>query len=412
MGVTTAYYLWREGHSVTVIDRNSEAASETSYANACLLSASRALPWPNPKSRSMIWRALTDRSAPMRITKLFDPLLWKWGGEFLSYANAKDYARLSGAKLRFAHFCSDELQKTIAETAISCGYQRDGLVYVCRSETSLAAARERASWVAKLGATLKVVDRAKAITLEPALADSDIVGASLAPRDGQGDSRVFTRELTKWLTERGVAFRFDETVEGIESVGSRVRAVKTDRDTYDADVVVAALGNGSVSFAQRIGQRMPIYPVKGFSLTVPVKDATRIPRRGGICEDSLIAYCPLDKGTKMRITTGAVFAGVEPGRSGRFTAADFAPHRANFEALFPNALAWDDVDNIEFWSCARPMTPSSLPILTAKGYDNLYWNCGQGHIGWTMSCGSARVISDLIAGRAPSFELADMQRVG
>lgn len=411
MGVTTAYYLWRDGHTVSVIERNSEAAAETSYANACLLSASRALPWPNPNSRSMIWRALTDRTAPMQITKLFDPLLWKWGGEFLSYANAQDYRRLSNAKLRFADFCNDELQATIAQTAISCGYRRDGLVYACRSETSLAAARERANWVAQFGASLNVVDRAELVAAEPALAESNVVGGSIAPRDGQGDSRVFTRELTKWLAARGVTFRFEEVVNGIDCVGNRVRAVQTTRESYEADIVVAALGNGSVSFARSIGQRMPIYPVKGFSLTVPVLHAHRAPQRGGICEDSLIAYCPLDNGARMRITTGAVFAGWESGRSGRFTADDFAAHRTHFESLFPEALAWDDVENIEFWSCARPMTPSSLPILAAKGYQNLYWNCGQGHIGWTMSCGSARVTADLIAGRTSSFDLSDMQRV-
>jgi D-amino-acid dehydrogenase len=411
MGVTTAYYLWRDGHSVTVIERNSEAASETSYANACLLSASRALPWPNPASRRMIWRALTDSTAPMRITKLFDPALWQWGGEFLSYANAKDYERLSAAKLKFANFCNDELQTAIAETAISCGYQRDGLVYVCRSEQTLTAARERSRWVSKFGSVLNVVDRDAAVAAEPALANANIIGACIAPRDGQGDSRVFTRELTAWLKARGVTFQFDETVIGIDSVGANVRAVRSTDDTYAADVVVAALGPASVQFAKAIGQRMPIYPVKGFSLTVPVLNTALAPKRGGICEDSLIAYCPLDAGKSMRITTGAVFNGFESGRSGRFTADDFAPHRTHFESLFPGALAWDDVDNIEFWSCARPMTPSSLPILTAKGYDNLFWNCGQGHIGWTMSCGSARVIADLIAGRMSSFDLTDMQRV-
>jgi D-amino-acid dehydrogenase len=411
IGVATAYYLLRDGHDVHVIERNAGAASETSYANACLLSASRALPWPAPGAYKTIWRALTDSSAPMRIETLFSSALWSWGGEFLSYANARDYERLSRAKLSFAHFCNDELQRVIADAAIQCGYRRDGLLYVCRSEASVAAARARAAWVKTFGAQLDVIDRDAAVAIEPALAASEIVGASFAPHDGQGDCRVFTRELTRWLALRGVAFHFEQIAERIETVDDRVTAVVTSQAAHACDAVVVALGPATPQFAQRIGQRIPIYPVKGFSVTVPVNDASRVPARGGICEDTLIAYCPLDEGRAMRITAGAVFAGIERGTSGRFSPSDFAPHRAHFESLFPGALAWDDVDRIEFWSCARPMTPSSLPILQARGYGNLLWNCGQGHIGWTMSCGSGRVIADVLARRTPSFPLHAMQKI-
>jgi D-amino-acid dehydrogenase len=411
IGVAAAYYLWRDGHDVQVIERRTEAASETSYANAGLLSASRALPWPTPTAYKTLWRALTDRNAPMRIEKIFDPTLWSWGGKFLSYANAEDFERLSRAKLSFAHFCNDELQRVIADTAIDCNYRRDGLLYVCRSEESMAAAHERAAWVAKFGARLDVIDRSAAIAIEPALAHSEFVGASFAPQDGQGDSRIFTRALAQWLAARGVKFHFEQTVTGIEASGDRVSAAITSQQTHACDAAVVALGPATPQFAHRIGQRVPIYPVKGFSLTVPVSDASRAPMRGGICEDSLIAYCPLDEGRAMRITTGAVFAGFEAGKSGRFSAADFAPHRSHFESLFPGALAWDDVDRIEFWSCARPMTPSSLPILQTRGYGNLFWNCGHGHIGWTMSCGSGRIIADLLQKRTPAFPLRDMQKM-
>jgi D-amino-acid dehydrogenase len=415
IGVASAYYLWRDGHEVHVIEQHEAAASVTSYANACLLSASRALPWPTPTARSTIWRALTDASAPMRITKLFDPALWSWGVEFLSYANAKDYERLSRAKLAFAHFCHDELHQVVAETSISCGLQRSGLLYVCRTESTLEAARARSAWVAQFGSQLDILSRDQAIAKEPALANTEFVGASFAPDDGQGDSRRFTRELVVWLQARGVQLHFNETALGVESVGAQLKRVNTTKQVRTCDALVAALGPATPHFAKVIGQRMPIYPVKGYSLTVPVRDTSLVPKRGGICEDSLIAYCPLDDGRRMRITTGAEFAGFKHdaggARSGRFNVDDFAPHRNHFESLFPGALDWNDVDNIEFWSCARPMTPSTLPILQARGYENLFWNCGQGHIGWTMSCGSGRVISDLVAKRVPSFDLTDMQRV-
>jgi D-amino-acid dehydrogenase len=158
-----------------------------------------------------------------------------------------------------------------------------------------------------------------------------------------------------------------------------------------------------------LGVQIPIYPVKGFSVTVPVKDVSRAPRRGGICEDALIAYCPLQSlsGPVMRITSGALFSGQDNG----FRDADFAPHREHFEALFPGALDWP-IAAVEHWACQRPMTPSSLPIIQRDTrFDNVYWNCGQGHIGWTMSCGSGRVIADLVTGRKPSFDLENMQQL-
>jgi D-amino-acid dehydrogenase len=406
IGVASAYYLWRDGHDVTVIERNVEPACETSYANACLLSASRALPWPTPTAYKSIWRAITDVSAPMRVTEFFDPALWGWGREFLSYANTADYERLSRSKLGFAAFCHDELKAVLAATGVECEYRGDGLVYVCRSDLSFALARERSAFVARFGATLNIIDRNAAIKLEPALSNAEFTGASFAPNDGQGDARVFTRGLAGWLRTRGVNFAYGQTVTGVAASGSCVSSVQTLDSFFECDAVVAALGVSSASFAQLVGQRVLIYPVKGFSITVPIKDPTRAPMRGGICEDTLIAYCPVNNGTAMRITTGAWFSGYDT----RFAAEDFAPHRTHFESLFPSALAWNDTDNIERWSCLRPMTPSSLPILRTLGYDNLFWNCGQGHIGWTMSCGSGRVISDLIAKRAPSFDLSNMQR--
>ena len=147
IGVATAYYLWRDGHEVEVIDEQAQPASVTSYANACLISSSRALPWPTPGAEKTVWRALTDASAPMRITQPFDPALWRWGREFMSYANAHDYERLTRAKLSFARFCQTELEATLHVTGVDCGYQRDGLLYVCRSEATMVAACARASLV-------------------------------------------------------------------------------------------------------------------------------------------------------------------------------------------------------------------------------------------------------------------------
>ena len=411
-GVATAYYLWQDGHDVEVIEREPEPASVTSYANACLISASRALPWPNPGSRGTLWRSLTDANAPMKVTKWLDPTLWRWGREFMSYANEADFARLARAKLGFARFCQDELEATLAATDVDCGYRRDGLLYVCRNDATLAAARARVALVGAQGYDVRLLSRDDAVTLEPALSGAGVVGATLAVSDAQGDSRCFTRALARWLAsrrERPVRFRFGETVTAKPLQRMRALELSTGAGRLQADAYVAALGPHTAAFGRSLGRGVPIYPVKGFSLTVPVRDPGKAPTRGGICEDSLIAWCPLDSpdGPTMRITTGAVFCGDD----NSYRDADFRAHREHFEALFPGALAWDH-PSIERWACQRPMTPSTLPIIQRDPtHTNLYWNCGQGHIGWTMSCGSARVLADLIAGRAPSFDLADMQRV-
>ena len=412
IGVASAYYLWRDGHDVEVIEQQAEAASVTSYANACLVSASRALPWPNPTANKMIWRALTDSSAPMRVTKFIDPALWRWGREFLSYANQREYVRLTKAKLSFARFCQCELEKTLAQTGVDCGYERDGLLYVCRSFGTLNAARARAALVGEHGYDLRVLSRDEVLALEPSLSSSTVVGGTLAVTDAKGDSRAFTRDLASWLatqTERPVRFSYGETVSAKLLPRGHTFQLNTPARELTADAFVIALGPQTPHFARMLGVQIPIYPVKGFSATVPIKDASRAPRRGGICEDSLIAYCPLQSafGAVMRITTGAIFSG----QDNSFTDADFLPHREQFEALFPGALDWAS-RKTEYWACQRPMTPSSLPIIERDPrFANIYWNCGQGHIGWTMSCGSGRVVTDLVAGRSASFDLENMQRL-
>ena len=412
IGVASAYYLWRDGYDVEVIEQHAEAASATSYANACLISASRALPWPTPTARKTSWRALTDTSAPMRIKKFFDPALWRWGREFLSYANQRDYERLTNAKLSFAKFCQSELEDTLAQTGVDCGYQRDGLLYVCRSVATMNSARARAELVGQHGVAVRVLSRDEVLALEPSLASSGVVGGTLAVTDAQGDSRAFTRALAAWLAtqvDRPVRFSYGEAVSANLRQRGRTFQLSTPTRELHADAFVVALGPQTPHFARLLGVQIPIYPVKGFSVTVPVKDASRAPERGGICEDSLIAYCPLlsPAGPVMRITTGAIFSGQDNG----FTDADFLPHREHFEALFPGALDWSSTA-VEHWACQRPMTPSSLPIIQRdRRFNTVFWNCGQGHIGWTMSCGSGRVIADLVAGRKPSFSLENMQQL-
>ncbi len=419
MGVTSAHALWRDGHEVTVVERAPRPASATSHANAGLVSASRALPWPAPGVWRTLVRGLVERDAPWRIERtfdnVFDPDFWRWGARLLSLANPADHDRLARTKLAFAAYGHRALRQLIEHTGIDCGYRAQGLVYVCRSEPTLASTHARSAVVARHGVRLAVITARQAAqiesALEPAVAQGTVIGASYAPEDGQGDARRFTEALAHWLAGRGVGFRYGTAAKDLRLRGRRItQVVLADGTTLDCDAVVAALGPyvGRVGsgLSRALGETPPIHPVKGFSMTVPVRDPARAPQLGGICEDTLVAWCPIDDGRFLRLTTGAIFGA----RDTAWRAEDFGPHRHAAESLWPGLLDWES-PAVERWACLRPMTPSSLPFIGRGSFENLWWNAGQGHIGWTMCAGSAHVLADLIGGRPPRVPLDDFERL-
>ena len=415
MGVTTAYALLREGHRVTLVERASEAAAATSHANAGLIAASRALPWPTPDALGVLARALVRRDAVLRIERPWAHGFWRWGFSFLRHGTSAEYVRRSTAKLHLARAAQRALERLFAETGIDGGYARSGLLYLCRSESTRRAALERARHVetclsaglpgsGRMSPPLVWVSAQQVAAIEPALTGavscSAIVGASHAADDGQGDARRFATGLADLLAERGAVLRFGAQADGLDWTDGRVTAVRLcDGTRLPADGVVVALGPWTTLFARRIGLSMPIHPVKGYSLTVPILDPKAAPRIGGICDDTRVAWCPLDGGRRLRLTTGAVFAGWNVDHCD----ADFAPHRAFADALWPGLCDWGS-RQIERWACLRPMTPSSLPILGAYGATNLWWNCGHGHLGWTLCALSAEVMAALVAGRDPALD--------
>lgn len=420
MGVTSAHALWRDGHEVTVVERAARPASATSHANAGLISASRALPWPAPGVWRTLVRGLVERNTPWRIDwafdTVFDPAFWHWGAQLLALSNVADHDRLARAKLAFAADGHRALRDLIAETGIACGYRAQGLVYVCRSAKTRAAAEARSAYVARHGVRLAVIAARQAAQIEPALeaavAQGTVIAASYAPEDGQGDARRFTEALARWLAGRGVGFRYGTAATDLRLRGRRVtQVVLADGTTLDCDAVVAALGPyvGPVigsGLSDALGEAPPIHPVKGFSMTVPVRDPARAPQLGGICEDTLVAWCPVDDGRSLRLTTGANFGA----RDTAWRAEDFEPHRCAAESLWPGLLDWES-PAVERWACLRPMTPSSLPFIGRGSFENLWWNAGQGHIGWTMCAGSANVLADVIGGRTPRVPLDDFGRL-
>ncbi len=399
IGVTTAYYLAKDGHQVTVIDRQSQAASETSFANASLIAPAHAYAWASPKAPGILWKSLFKPDQALRLKLRADPHMWWWCWLFLRQCT-EERARINTIrKLKLCVYSVECLDAVVAETGVEYDALRKGNLYLYRSTESFDKGVAHMGILQNQGLELKVLDSDAVAELEPVLAavKSRIAGAVHSPTDQSGDARTFSRRLGGYCAGKlGVEFLFDTRIDGIEISADRVERVVTDRGARQADLYVLALGCDSAMVGRAIGLKLPIYPVKGYSVTLPAREGQAALGIGGVDEDNLMAWCPL--GERLRLTSTAEFSGYD--RSHR--PADF---RAMFRAageLFPDAA---DFQRPDYWAGLRPMTPEGTPILGYARYRNLLLNTGHGHIGWTMSCGSARVTADIAAGRAPDIDL-------
>lgn len=403
IGVTTAYYLAKDGHEVTVIDRQAEAASETSFANAGLIAPAHAYAWASPKAPGILWKSLFKPDQALRLKLRADPHMWVWCWMFLRQCT-EERARVNTIrKLKLCVYSVECLDAVVKDTGVEYDALRKGNIYLYRSQESFDNGVAHLGILQDHGLELKVLDRDAVAATEPALAKvkSRIAGAVHAPADQSGDARMFSRRLARHCAEKlGVNFLFETRVKRIEIVGDKVERVVTDGGARTADRYVLALGCDSPIIGRGIGLKLPIYPVKGYSVTLPARRGDAALGIGGVDEDNLMAWCPL--GDRLRLTSTAEFSGYD---------RDHQPEdfRAMFRAakeLFPDAA---DYDRPDYWAGLRPMTPEGTPILGYARYRNLLLNSGHGHIGWTMSCGSAKVTADLVAGREPGVDLEGMR---
>jgi D-amino-acid dehydrogenase len=291
--------------------------------------------------------------------------------------------------------CINEIE---AHTGIDYDSRKHGIVYFHRTQEALDKAGQHMRILADNGAELEVVDRDRVGEIEPALVHvkDRIAGAIYAPLDQTGDSAKFARKLAAWLAEnRDVQFAWRTTVTKLEVEAGRIMRARTDKEPVEADAFVLALGCESPVLARRLGVRLPITPVKGYSITVPIRDAAHAPRMGGADEEKLMGYSRL--GDRLRVTSSAEFVGLDRGH----TPEKYRTVLALAEELFGPAL---DLDGAECWAGLRPMTPTSVPILGPAGPDNLFLNVGHGHLGWTMAAGSGKFVADMVSGRKPDID--------
>ncbi len=401
VGVTMAYELWRDGHEVTVIDREAGAAEFTSFGNAGMIAPGHAYAWASPASPKILLKSLWRNDQALRLKPSLDPAFVKWMWKFWGQCSAERAAVNTRRKVRLCNYAQSVFHQTRAETGVSYDANDGGILYLFRSRSAFEAANSKAEILRREGSDIGVLDADGIAQKDPALADSkeQFAGALFGGRDETGDCRKFTRTLAKWLDERGVTFRWGVTIRSLQTDGDRVSGIVTDQGSLSADIIVLSLGVYSPHLAKPIGIDLPIYPVKGYSMTIPVSGRNNAPAIGGIDEESLVAYTPM--GNRLRVTATAEFSGYRVDHS----PDDFRHMTSVVKALFPYGA---DYSRAEYWAGLRPMTPEGTPILGATRFKNLWMNTGQGHMGWTMSHGAGRLVADLIAGRKPAVPLDGM----
>ena len=401
IGVTTAYRLLQDGHEVAVVERHPEAAAETSFANAGMIAPGHAYAWASPRAPKMLLTSLVDKDQALRFRPSADPRLWAWSLRFLRECTAARARLNTLRKHRLCLYSQAALKAVAAETGIDYDAGAGGALYLFRSPASFERATANMAILRDDGQEMETVDADGAARIDPALAPvkDRFAGAIYCPTDESGDARKFTRGLAALCAHRGARFHYGEEIRAIATKGDRVDKVVTNRGEHRADAYVLALGCHSPFLAKPLGVTLPIYPVKGYSVTVPTAGRNRVPAIAGIDEDNLLAYAPM--GDRLRITATAEFAGYDTSH----TPADFVAMLAKAMDLFPEA---GDYGRPSYWAGLRPMTPRGTPIFGLGRQRNLVFNTGHGHMGWTMACGSARIAADLVAGRQPEIDLDGM----
>jgi D-amino-acid dehydrogenase len=400
-GITAAYELHRDGHDVTVIDREDQPASFSSYANAGLFAPGHSYAWSSPAAPKVLLKSLWRNDQALRLRPSLDRHFLKWMGRFLGECTAKKTALNTSRKARLCNYSLEVFHETLKATDIKYDGRAGGILYLYRSEKTLAAAATKSKILVENGCEIETLDREKMTAKDPSLlpVKEQFAGALFAKDDESGDCRLFARKMAEWLEGRGVKLKTRTNITSLETKGDKISAVLTSTGREAADAFVVCLGVYSPHITRLVGQDLPIYPVKGYSVTFPVSGRNNPPQRGGVDEENLIAYCPL--GDRLRVTATAEFSGYSRSHS----PADFRYMMQRITELFPYGADYSQPD---YWAGLRPMTPEGTPILGRGRHDNLWYNTGLGHMGWTMSHATARITADLMAGRGAAIPLDGM----
>jgi D-amino-acid dehydrogenase len=398
IGVTSAYYLRRAGHDVTLIDRQPAIATETSFANGGQVSWSSASPWAAPGIPLTALGWLVKPHSPLILRPNADPAMWRWLFGFLRNCTTARYRRNKARQIRLARFSYRQLTDLARAESLSFDAQMRGTLILYRTRKAFAhARRDRAVWDS-FGLRVRELGADQCIEHEPGLADSRdrIAGGLLFDDDACGDCRAFTEALAGVCRSRGVTIELGTTVERIVRTGARVDHVATSAGPRRADAYVLAAGSYTPLLLRPLRIDLPVFPVKGYSITLPVGDPSRAPR--GTVTDEKYKVVITRLGDRVRAAGTAELSGYNLTLRG----APRATITRVVSDLFPHC---GDLNQVEFWTGLRPMTPDNPPVIGATPLENLFLNTGHGTLGWTMACGSGAVLADIVSGEPPDIDM-------
>lgn len=397
IGTACAYYLCRDGHEVTVIDRQPGAALETSFANAGGVCASFAGPWAAPGIPLKVARLLFARHAPLMFSPRFDPHQWRWLAAFLRNCTPDRFARNKARMQRIAHYSKACLMALREETGLAYDHGTGGVLQIFRTDEELAGGGHAARLLESFGVPHRLVDAREARLIEPALSgEVSLAGGLHLPDDETGDCHLFTARLAELLTRRGVTFAFDTTVKDLLIEGDRLDGIATSRGVMRADAIVVALASDAPFVLRPAGIDLPIYPVKGYAVTFPIGHDNGAPRSSVMDEHNKVMITRL--GRRVRAAGVAAVTGYD--RSVAWRQCEVVDKVAR--TLFPAAAS---NGRTEYWAGLRPMTPDGPPYLGRSPIAKLFLNVGHGSNGWTQACGCGRIVADIISDRQPEIDI-------
>ena len=395
IGVASAYYLAQQGATVTVLDRQSGPAEETSFGNAGQISPGYSTPWAAPGIPFKAVKWMFQHHAPLAIN--IDGSMWQlnWMAQMLKNCNPNSYAINKERMTRVAEYSRDCLRELRKETGISYEHRSKGTLQVFRNEAQLDAVQRDIQVLKECGVDYELLLKDELAKVEPALehAKDKLVGGLHLPNDETGDCYMFTNALADLAKGLGVDFKFNQNVEKLVVEGDEIKGVVVDGKVLTADRYVLAFGSYSRDFLKPLNLNLPVYPVKGYSLTIPIVDPAFAPQSTVLDETYKIAITRFDQ--RIRVGGMAELSGFNHGLN--------TDRRATLEMVTQDLFPGGDLAQASFWTGLRPMTPDSTPIIGATGYKNLFLNTGHGTLGWTMACGSGKLISDLVINHKPDI---------
>jgi D-amino-acid dehydrogenase len=398
IGVSVAYYLARAGHAVEVVERQQAAGLETSFANAGEISPGYSSPWAGPGVPLKAIKWMLMHHSPLVIKPMLDPAMWVWGAQMLRNCTTERYKINKARMVRIAEYSRDCLKELRSEIAIDYDARQQGTLQLFRTQKQMDGAAKDIEILQKSGVPFQVLDREGYLQYEPALSDvkEKFVGALRLPGDETGDCFKFTQALAAEAEKLGATFRYGTAIDGIDHAGGEISGVRTAAGTLTADRYIVALGSYSTKMLAPLGIRTPVYPVKGFSITVPITHNEKAPESTIMDETHKVAVTRL--GDRIRVGGTAQLSGFNLDlEEGRRRTLEFV-----VQDLFPEG---GDVAKASFWTGLRPMTPDGTPIIGATKFPNLMLGTGHGTLGWTMAAGTGRVMADLVSGRKPEIDI-------